>query len=207
MMGYNESLAGFYDGGLLVRDFDNHKMHRRMFQTAFKNDTIKLYTEVMNSVIKGNIGTWGNVKNFLFFPHVKTMLLDIAAQTFLGIDDLKDAETKRISDTFEDITQGMIHIDSPLFFWSKCRKGKQAKRYMENYLIEQIPARHASNKMDMFSLICRETDEEGEYFSDTDIAFHINFYCLPLTTQPPLTCLTLCSIRSRHKTCSERISS
>lgn len=177
-MGYNESLAQFYSGGLLVRDFDDHKMHRRLFQTAFKNDTMRLYTDVMNNVMKTNIDSWENTKDFHFFPHVKSTLLDVAAQTFLGIDDLKGDEAQRIARAFEDISMGMMGIvrwDTPLLPFCLWRKGKKAKRYMEKYLISQIAARRASDKMDIFSLVCRETDENGEYFCDVDIASHIDF--------------------------------
>ncbi len=178
MMGYNESLAEFYTGGLLVRDFDEHKMHRRMFQTAFKNETMKHYTELMNQIIAQNIAGWAQQDDFHFFPNIKTTLMDIAARTFLGIDDLVGDEARRIAKTFEHISEGMVGIiryDSPLLPFCKWRRGKQAKRYMERYLMEQIPARRAGNKQDMFSLICRERDENGDYFSDADIAGHINF--------------------------------
>ncbi|NRA41936.1 MAG: cytochrome P450 [Pseudomonadales bacterium] len=178
MMGYEESLVEFYKGGLLVRDFDDHKLHRRMFQTAFKNDIMRRYTESMNEVIEANISTWADQPNFHFFPNIKRTLLDIAGRTFLGIDDFQGEEAKHISEVFEDITLGMMGIirwDSPLVPFTKWRKGKQAMRFMENYLISQIEERRASDKHDMFSLICQETDEQGNYFSNDDIAAHINF--------------------------------
>ncbi|NRB39445.1 MAG: cytochrome P450 [Pseudomonadales bacterium] len=177
-MGYKESLAQFYSGGLLVRDFDDHKMHRRIFQTAFKNDTLSSYAEVMNGVMKKNIDCWGQQQDFHFFPAVKTTLLDVAAQIFLGIEDLNGNEAQRIANTFEDISQGMmglIHWDTPLLPFCKWRKGKQAKCYMEGYLISQIAERRLNDKSDIFSLICKERDENGDYFSDADIASHIDF--------------------------------
>jgi len=178
MMGYHESLNEFYTGGLLVRDFDEHKLHRRMFQTAFKNETMRHYTALMNQIIAQNIAGWGEQRDFHFFPNIKSTLMDIAARTFLGIDDLVGDEARRIAKTYEHISEGMVGIiraDSPLLPFCKWRRGKVAKRYMERYLIEQIPARRAGNKQDMFSLVCREKNEQGEYFSDADIAGHINF--------------------------------
>jgi cytochrome P450 len=177
-MGYAEVLGQFYGGGLLMRDFDDHRMHRRIFQSAFKNDTMRHYTGVVNSVIAENIARWGDQPDFHFFPHIKTTLLDVAAQLFLGISDFKGAEAQRISDTFIAISDGMVGIirwDTPLLPFAKWRKGKEAKRYMENYLRSQIEERRKGDGLDMFSLICRETDENGNYFSDDDIAAHINF--------------------------------
>lgn len=177
-MGYKESLGEFYGGGLLMRDFADHKMHRRMFQTAFKNDTMRHYTNTLNPVMKANIDSWADKKDFTFFPNVKTTLLDIAAEVFLGIDDIKGKEAAQMSKTFEQIAEGMmgvVRVDSPWFFATKWRKGKQGKRFMENFLKSQIAERRASDKQDMFSLFTRETDPDGNYFSDDDIAAHINF--------------------------------
>lgn len=177
-MGYDDNLAEFYAGGLLMRDFDDHKVHRRLFQTAFKNDTMKHYIDVMNPLMEKSLAQWINDPDFLFFPNIKTTLLDIAAEVFLGIDDFKGAEAQRISQTFIDIAEGMMGIirwDTPLLPFIKWRKGKEGKRYMEGYLKAQIAERRASNKKDIFSLFTRETDPEGNYFSDQDIAAHINF--------------------------------
>jgi cytochrome P450 len=177
-MGYADNLGEFYGGGLLMRDFDDHKMHRRMFQTAFKNDTMKHYIDIMNPIMAKNIAAWNNDPDFHFFPNIKTTLLDIAAQVFLGIHDFEGAEAQRISQTFIDIAEGMmgiIRVDSPLLPFTKWRKGKQAKRYMEGYLKAQIPQRRNSDRKDIFSLFTRETDPDGNYFSDDDIAAHINF--------------------------------
>ena len=178
MMGYAEILGQFYGGGLLMRDFDDHRVHRRLFQTAFKNEAMRHYTDVINAVMARSIASWERQPDFHFFPNIKTTLLDIAAQTFLGIDDLHGDEAQRVAQVFVTIAEGMlgvIHWDSPLAPFTKWRRGKEAKRYMEHYLRSQIPARRAGDKRDIFSLVCRERDEQGHYFSDDDIAAHINF--------------------------------
>ena len=177
-MGYHENLGEFYSGGLLMRDFDNHKLHRRLFQTAFKTDSMRHYTDVMNPIMHENMQRWADMDDFRFFPNIKTTLLDIAAEVFLGIDDFKGEQAQKISQTFIETAEGMlgiIRIDNPLFFFTKWRKGKQGRRYMENFLRRQIDERRHSDKKDMFSMFTRETDPDGNYFSDDDIAAHINF--------------------------------
>ena len=177
-MGYADNLGEFYGGGLLMRDFDDHKLHRRLFQTAFKTETMKHYVNYMNPVMAQNIHNWENMPDFHFFPNIKTTLLDVAAEVFLGIDDFKGEEAQRISQTFIEIAEGMMGIirwDTPLLPFTKWRKGKTGKRQMENYLRAQIASRRAGDKRDMFSLFTRETDPDGNYFSDDDIAVHISF--------------------------------
>ena len=176
--GYEDTLGQFYDGGLLLQDFDQHKSQRRMFQTAFKFDTMQHYAGTLNQTFNENIQQWDTMDNFLFFPNIKETLLDVGAQLFLGITDFKGDEAKRMSNIFIEITDGLIgvvRVDSPLFPFTKWRKGKQAKRYMQRYLIGKIEERRNGDGKDMFSLICREKDEDGNYFSDEVIARHINF--------------------------------
>lgn len=177
-MGYAEVLGQFYGGGLLMRDFDDHRLHRRLFQSAFKNEAMRHYGDVINAVMAHNMAGWAGQRDFRFFPAIKTTLLDIAAQTFLGIDELHGDEARRIAQVFATIADGMLGVvrwDSPLLPLSKWRRGKEAKRYMEHYLRSQIAARRAGDKRDLFSLVCRERDEQGAYFNDDDIAAHINF--------------------------------
>lgn len=178
-MGYFDTLGQFYGGGLLMRDFDDHRFQRRIFQGAFKNEAMRYYTNMMNPIMSSNIQSWKGVNNFLFFPNVKETLLDAAATIFLGIEDFKGAEAKRISETFIHIADGMLGViryDSPLFPFAKWRKGMQAKRYMENFLGSQILTRRNSDNKDMFTFLCQEKRADtNDYFSDKDIIAHINF--------------------------------
>jgi cytochrome P450 len=139
---------------------------------------LRHYTDVMNPIMRDNIASWKGKPDFHFFPHIKNVLMEVAARTFIGIEDLSGEEARNLAHTFDELTQGMLGIvrwDSPLMPLCKWRKGKQAMRRMERYLIDQIPARRDSDKKDMFSLICKEKDEDGNYFTDYDIASHISF--------------------------------
>ncbi|WP_194842600.1 cytochrome P450 [Endozoicomonas sp. OPT23] len=178
LKGYEPSLGEFYEGGLLLQDFADHKAQRRMFQTAFKFDTMQSYTELLNNIVRENLAKWDKIEDFRFFPNVKEMLLDIGAQLFLGIADFKGDEAKKISNIFIEITEGMVglvRVDSPALPFTKWRKGKVAMRNMQSYLIGKIEERREGDGTDMFSIICREKDEDGNYFSDEMIAKHINF--------------------------------
>ncbi len=178
-MGFRDTLGQFYGGGLLMRDFDDHRFQRRIFQSAFKNEAMSHYTALMNPVMASNIGSWKNRKDFLFFPNVKETLLDAAATIFLGIEDFKGPEAKRISQSFIRTSEGMTGIirwDNPLVPFAKWRKGMVAKRVMEDFLRAQIPARRKSNGKDMFTFLCQEKrPDTNDYFSDQDIVVHINF--------------------------------
>ena len=46
-MGYRGPVGDFFEGGLLTRDFSDHKFHRRIMQTAFKTAAMRNYVEEM----------------------------------------------------------------------------------------------------------------------------------------------------------------
>lgn len=174
-MGYAGSLGPFYGGGLLLRDFDEHRFHRRVFQSSFKNDAMRGYTELMAPIMGRHLDQWESIHPFLFFPHIKEMLLDVAAKVFFGIDDL-GGDGKKLNQALIDIAEeGMMsifHIDLPGF---KFHKGMNAKRYADHFIKRMIPERRAGNGQDFMSYVVKEKDDHGEYFPDQDLAEHLTF--------------------------------
>ncbi|HQQ75685.1 MAG TPA: cytochrome P450, partial [Pseudomonadales bacterium] len=79
-MGYMKSLGFFYRRGLLMRDFEEHRYQRRVFQAAFKNDAMRGYLHMMNPIIQRHISDWGEKRDFHFFPGIKETLLDVASK-------------------------------------------------------------------------------------------------------------------------------
>jgi cytochrome P450 len=175
-MGYAETLGRFYTGGLLMRDWEDHKVQRRLFQNSFKFDAMKGYVEIMNPVLRQGVESWKDRGNFLFFPSIKELLLDMAGQVFLGIEDFKGAEAKRVSKLFIDIAeQGLLALIKREIPGLKYYKGMQARREMINYFARLIPLRRAGNGKDTMSILVKTKDEEGNYFSDADLCNHLNF--------------------------------
>ena len=86
-MGYRGSLGRYYKGALLLRDHDEHRFQRRMMQSAFKNDAMKIYIDTMGPMIGRAVASWGNTPEMKFFPAIKQNLLDVAARIFVGLDE------------------------------------------------------------------------------------------------------------------------
>jgi cytochrome P450 len=174
-MGYAERLGRFYKGGLLLRDFDNHKAHRRIFQTAFKNQAMKGYVDIINPCYEKYINGI-QPHDFLFFPFIKKSLLQVVAKVFIDIDDMGE-ETEKLNQAFLDMCDALTAIireDIPLP-WLKYHKGKLAQRYLHNFVKKLIAQKRAENGTDMLSFMCKETTEEGNLFSDEDIIQHVSF--------------------------------
>lgn len=173
-MGYAQQVGHFYKGGVLLMDFDEHRAQRRLLQTAFKNQAMRAYCDMMNPIMRRTIQSWAGEKDFVLFPHIKKTLLEVGAKVFIGVDDMGE-DARIINDAFLDINEGLLAIVRKELPGTAFGRGQRAKRFLHDYFAKQIPIRRANDAEDMFSIMCKEKNESGEYFSDTEIVQHIVF--------------------------------
>lgn len=174
-MGYMNSLGYFYRRGILMRDFDEHRYQRRVFQAAFKNDAMRGYLHMMNPILKRHIDSWENTNDFHFFQGIKSNLLDVAAKVFFGIDDLGD-DARKLNQAFIDVAEkGMMGLIKKRIPGLKYYTGMKAKEYMDGYISNLIASRRQGNGIDFMSYVVKEKDEHGNYFPDIDLTEHLTF--------------------------------
>jgi len=190
-MGYNTPLGDFFAGGLLMRDFDEHKFHRRIMQTAFKIDAMRSYVELMHPIIDRELSSWGQDSEFQFYPNIKTLLLDVGAKVFLGMD-MEGPDTQALNQSFLDMNEGMMALirkDWPGLLY---RKGMNGRRALETFFCDIVPQRRGASGNDMATFFSNEKTEDGEYFSDKIVGEHLIFLLLAAhdTTTSALTMVT-----------------
>ena len=151
-MGYDAPLGDFFAGGLLMRDFAEHKFHRRIMQTAFKIDAMRTYVDLMHPIIDEQIDAWGSGSDFKFYPNIKTLLLDVGAKVFLGMD-LGGPETRALNQSFLDMNEGtvaLIRRDWPGLSYHKAMNGR---RQLEEFFVGLVPKRRGVEGKDMACLL------------------------------------------------------
>lgn len=174
-MGYMGSLGYFYRRGLLMRDFEEHRYQRRVFQAAFKNDAMRGYLHMMNPIIKRHIAGWEQKANFKFFEGIKETLLDVASKVFFGIDDL-GADARNLNQAFIDIAEkGMMGLIKREIPGLKYNAGMKAKRFADGFIGRLIPERRRGEEKDFMSYVVKEKDDQGNYFPDIDLTEHLTF--------------------------------
>ncbi len=187
--GWANLLERFFMRGLMLRDFDVHKLHRKIMQVAFKREALAGYASTMQPILTRGVGKTAT----LTYPWVKQMTLDAAAAIFLGLED--ESDMARVNGYFVDM---LIAASSPLRFdlpGTAFRKGIRSRRSLEQWIAQQIPDRRGAGaaKRDMLTLLCNAKTEEGETFSDTDIVDHLIFLLMAAhdTTTSALTNLIM----------------
>src|ERR1700723_2729075 len=77
MQGWNFLLERLFPRGLMLLDFDEHRLHRKALSVAFKAGPMKSYLEGLNRGIASGIAAWIKTSpDILFYPAIKELTLD-----------------------------------------------------------------------------------------------------------------------------------
>lgn len=171
--GWDYFIGPFFERGVMLMDFEEHRHHRRIMQQAFKRDRLVGYLDTMNPAIARGIAAWDERPGFALYDALKQLTLDIATEVFVGADI--GAQADRLNNAFIHVVHGgqaIVRADVPGGKWHRALK---SRRVLEEYLRAQIPAKRAGEGQDLFSVLCHEQTEDGERFSDDDVVNHMIF--------------------------------
>src|SRR3979409_137482 len=83
--GWGTILGRLFPRGLMLLDFDEHRLHRRALSVAFKSGPMKSYLAALDAGIPERVRRWRQLPGpMLFYPAMKQLRLDPAATSFLG---------------------------------------------------------------------------------------------------------------------------
>lgn len=171
---WSHFIGPFFRRGLMLLDFDEHLHHRRILQHAFTNEAMRRYHAVMVPHIKAGLAGWGEVKNPRMNELFKQLTLDLALETFVGVD-LSQAEQDRLNKAFIAAVRAgtsILRANVPGTPWAK---GLAARKVLEEFFYTHLPEKRRSGGDDLFAQLCIARSEEGDEFSDEDIVNHMIF--------------------------------
>jgi cytochrome P450 len=171
--GWGPILGRLFPNGLMLRDFEDHRAHRRIMQVAFKQPAMVAYVEKLNEGIREGLKRWEAQGDFLFYQAIKQLTLNTAASVFLGMP--LGPEADRLNRAFYDSVQASVSVIRAPIPGTKMWRGVQGRKWIERYFRQQIPLRRGSDATDMFTLLCNAVDEDGNSYTDADIVDHMDF--------------------------------
>ncbi len=173
--GWGPVLNLLFPRGLMLMDFDHHRLDRRALGVAFKPSPMRAYVNQMNGIFAQQMPDWQG--DMLFYPAIKQLTLDVAMESFFGLDLGPDAD--KINTAYVDMVQASIAISRRPLPFTKMKKGVEGRQYVIDFLRPQISERRRNeNRQDMFSQFCRITRDDGSYMGDDEILDHMNFLIL-----------------------------
>ncbi|MEY2926071.1 MAG: hypothetical protein RL367_548 [Pseudomonadota bacterium] len=170
--GWGPVLNLLFPGGLMLMDFEKHRVHRKTLSVAFKPEPMKAYCDALNTGIAARMAQWRG-QPMKFYPAIKQLTLDLAASAFLGLP--WGPESDRINQAFVDMVQASVGVVRVPLPGTKMGRGVAGRNFLVDYFSREVPKRRAADGQDIFSQICRATQEDGSLLSDEEIVDHMNF--------------------------------
>ncbi len=172
--GWGPILGRLFPRGLMLLDFDEHRLHRRALSVAFKSGPMKSYLAALDSGIAERVRRWRQLPEpMLFYPAMKQLTLDLAATSFLGAGI--GPEVDEITRAFVDMVAASVAPIRTPWPGTQMGRGVKGRARIVAYFSEQIPIRRSQGSEDLFSQLCRATHEDGALLSTQDIVDHMSF--------------------------------
>ena len=172
--GWEPLLGRLFPRGLMLLDFDEHRLHRRALSVAFKAEPLKAYLAALNGGIAARMARWRHgPAEFLFYPAIKQLTLDLAATSFLG--EAMGEEVEAIKRAFIDMVAAATSVVRKPLPGTQMRRGVKGRAFIIGYFSRQAPIRRERGGSDIFAQLCRATHEDGSLMSVQEIADHMSF--------------------------------
>ncbi len=170
--GWGPVLDQLFPRGLMLLDFDHHRIDRRALSIAFKPGPMRHYSGALNKGMSAEVASWAGKMEF--YPAIKKLTLDLAADSFIGIEWGPEAD--KINEAFVDMVQASVApIRSPLPF-TKMKKGVDGRAFLVDYFTKETHRRRAEGGgQDMFSQFATATREDGSLLPVDEVVDHMNF--------------------------------
>lgn len=171
--GWGPVLDQLFPRGLMLMDFDHHRADRRALSIAFKPEPMRHYSGALNRGIAERVKTWAD-QPMEFYPAIKKLTLDLAADSFIGIPWGPEAD--KINEAFVYMVQASVApIRKPLP-GTLMRKGVKGREFLVDFFTRETHRRRAEGGgQDMFSQFATATREDGSLLPVDEVVDHMNF--------------------------------
>jgi cytochrome P450 len=71
--GWEGMVGEFFQGSLIVQNFENHRMQRSLMQTAIKAESLHGNIHSINNIVQASLKHWPKQEPMLFYPAVKRL--------------------------------------------------------------------------------------------------------------------------------------
>ena len=164
--GWSPVLRRFFPAALLMRDGDDHRMHRRLLGGAFKPQQLRGYLDIFGRDVERCVASWSG-RRIEGYAAIKALMLDSAAPSFLGLPLGPEADA--VGRAFTDLMGSLIAVLPAWMPRSAAAKGFAGRAYMTRFIEREIPRRRANPGKDLFSQLCTLVDDDGRELPTSEV--------------------------------------
>ena len=201
--GWGPILDQLFPRGLMLMDFDHHRADRRALSIAFKPGPMRHYAGSLDRGIAEAVKDWSGAP-MRFYPAIKQLTLDLAADSFIGIP--WGAEADAINQAFVYMVQASVApVRHPLPF-TLMRKGVKGREFLVDYFTQETHKRRAEGGgQDMFSQFATAEREDGSLLPVDEVVDHMNFLMMAAHDTITSSATSLVWLLARHPEWQERL--
>jgi cytochrome P450 len=187
--GWEFSLGVLFRNGLMLRDGEDHRYHRRILQVAFQRPALMSYLEQMDPLLARALGAWPARSERRVYTELKALLLDLAARVFLGVE--LQREITAVNDAFQRVVKGSTAFVRRAVPGLDYARGLAGRRELDAFFHSLVVARRAAPTGDVLGRLCTAVSEDGERLTDAEVVDHVVFFMMAAhdTTTSALTSL------------------
>jgi cytochrome P450 len=208
--GWGPILDLVFPRGLMLMDFEEHRLHRKALGVAFKPAPMKAYLVALNDGVSRRIAQWhltgqgqGGRTDLHFYPAIKQLTLDLAATSFLGIG--LGFEVNAINRAFVQMVAASIGVVRSPLPGTQMWRGVKGRRVIVDFFTHEIPKRRHGLATDLFSELCRATKEDGSLLSNQEIVDHMSFLMMAAHDTLTSSVTTLVYLLAKHPHWQEKL--
>ncbi|MGB7655008.1 MAG: cytochrome P450 [Novosphingobium sp.] len=171
--GWGPVLDLLFPRGLMLLDFDHHRIDRRALSIAFKPGPMRHYADALNRGISTRVEQWRG-QEMKFYPAIKQLTLDLAADSFMGLP--LGPEADQINQAFVDMVAASIGVVRKPLPFTAMGRGVAGRKFLIDYFTrEAIRRREQGGGQDMFSQFATATREDGTLLPVDQVVDHMIF--------------------------------
>jgi cytochrome P450 len=200
--GWKFFIEKFFSRGLMLMDFGEHHMHRRIMQQAFTRERLIGYVGQMGPALREGVAAWPTGGNPRLYRSLKQLTLDVATRVFMDMRSGDDAGA--INRAFVDCVRAgtaIVRYPVPGGRWAA---GLSGRKVLERYFAAKLPDKRRTDGLDLFSALCHATTEDGERFSDEDVVNHMIFLMMAAHDTTTITSSAAAYYLAKHPEWQER---
>ncbi len=175
-IGWSFTIGPLFRRGLMLRDFDEHRLHRRAMQHAFRRAALNGYMSDIHDVIDRHLARLGSA-TINAYQLMKQLTLDIAGEVFVGLSLGQGvAEVNEAFVAMMRASVSPVRADLP---GTAFRAGLAARRRLQQRFGELVRQRREQPEgSDLLSRLSHATTAEGRQLGVDEVVDHMIFLLL-----------------------------
>ena len=173
--GWASLMGDLFPRGLLLRDGEEHRHHRRLLLPSMKREALQGYLQRMVEPVRSTVTQWLQAGQLpgLGLPAMRHLALSRAADLLLALQDA--AEVRRAESDFGELVDASTALIRLPWIGRRYARGLRARTRLVAQLLSLTHQRRAQPGPDLLSQLAGARDEDGHQLRDEEIVDHLVF--------------------------------